>query len=210
MVSQESDKARRQFEELVRAYPKSAQGYLLLSELLAQRGDGAGAVNVLRAGVEATGRSSALLGLRLAAQLEATGDADGAIRAYEEILERFPASDPAANNLALLLADTRGDPKSLDRAFELARRFGASDRPEFQDTLGWVLYRRGDYGGAVVQLEKAAASSDQHPEIHYHLGMAYMKAGKAPEAKVQLTKALADGKAHRWADDARKALAQIP
>ena len=201
--------ARERFEALVRAYPKSSNSYLLLSTLLARQSDREGAVKVLRDGVERTGRNTMLV-LQLAGLLEALGDAEGAIPLYEEVLQLNPKSDPAANNLAVLLVNHRPGPESLDRAYELARRFESSDRPEFRDTLGWVLYLRGDYPAAVPHLEKAVAKADPQPEIHYHLGMAYLKAGRTAEAKAQLTQALTDGKTYPWTDDARNALAQIP
>jgi Tfp pilus assembly protein PilF len=61
--------------------------------------------------------------------------------------------------------------------------------PEFCDTLGWVLYRKGVYNTAIQYLEQAGA----HPENvvwKYHLAMAYAKAGNTQRGRAVLNAAL--------------------
>jgi Tfp pilus assembly protein PilF len=52
-----------------------------------------------------------------------------------------------------------------------------------------VLYRRGIYAEAVSHLESAAKKSSD-PAIQYHVGLAYLKAGKWERGKQVLTSAL--------------------
>ena len=50
------------------------------------------------------------------------------------------------------------------------------------DTLGWILYRQGNYRDALRLLEESAARARGHPEIQYHLGMARVMMGRHDDA----------------------------
>ncbi|HCP01706.1 MAG: hypothetical protein CL573_08150 [Alphaproteobacteria bacterium] len=58
------------------------------------------------------------------------------------------------------------------------------------DSLGWVLYRLGDYVTAVVHLETAVALEPGDPIINDHLGDAYWVVGRKLEARFQWLRAL--------------------
>ncbi|MSO64433.1 MAG: tetratricopeptide repeat protein [Alphaproteobacteria bacterium] len=58
------------------------------------------------------------------------------------------------------------------------------------DSLGWVLYRLGDYPEAVRQLERAVALRSDDPVINDHLGDAFWKVGRRSEARFQWERAL--------------------
>ena len=58
------------------------------------------------------------------------------------------------------------------------------------DSLGWVLYRLGDYAGAVGQLEKAVQLQPTDATINDHLGDAYWRVGRVQEARFQWRRAL--------------------
>jgi Tfp pilus assembly protein PilF len=74
--------------------------------------------------------------------------------------------------------------KYAQKAVELA-----PDNVGFQDTLGWILYRRGLFPNAINYLQAAAARGSD-VRFKYHLGMAYMKAGDERRGKELLTAAL--------------------
>ena len=76
--------------------------------------------------------------------------------------------------------------KMIERAVELRPRDGY-----IVDSLGWVLYRLGDYAGAVKKLERAVALRPEDPIINDHLGDALWKAGRRLEAGFQWRHALA-------------------
>jgi len=54
-----------------------------------------------------------------------------------------------------------------------------------------VLYRLGDYAGAVESLEKAIELKPQDSTINDHLGDAYWRIGRTLEARFQWQRALA-------------------
>jgi tetratricopeptide (TPR) repeat protein len=80
----------------------------------------------------------------------------------------------------------------LERAIQLVPDDGA-----IVDSLGWVMYRSGDYDEAIKQLERAVALDANDATINDHLGDAYWRAGRQLEAKTQWEKAerLSDDKA---------------
>jgi tetratricopeptide (TPR) repeat protein len=76
--------------------------------------------------------------------------------------------------------------KMIERAVELRPRDGY-----IVDSLGWVLYRLGDYEAAVVKLERAVALRPEDPIINEHLGDALWQAGRRLEAGFQWRHSLA-------------------
>lgn len=58
------------------------------------------------------------------------------------------------------------------------------------DSLGWALYRVGDFDGAVKQLERAVELLPHDPTINDHLGDAYWQVGRRHEARFQWQRAL--------------------
>jgi len=103
----------------------------------------------------------------------------------------------------------RTDARSLDRARDLSARFSESPNPNFLDTYGWVLYKRGEAAAAVAALQSAAAKSDDAPIALYHLGMAQVLAGEPDAAKASLTRSVSSGKNFFGIDDAKAELDKL-
>ncbi len=107
----------------------------------------------------------------------------------QRVLDEFPQDTSAMNDLGYLLAD-RG--KSLRRALQMIQRAVAAE-PEnaaYRDSLGWALYRLGDYQEAVVQLKQAADGNDPDPIILEHLGDALLQSGEIQAAVATWQRAL--------------------
>lgn len=80
----------------------------------------------------------------------------------------------------------------LDQALKLIEK-AVKLRPEdgyIVDSMGWVLYRLGQYDNAVSNLERAAELRPQDPVINDHLGDAYWRVGRHMEARFQWRRAL--------------------
>lgn len=58
------------------------------------------------------------------------------------------------------------------------------------DSLGWVLFQRGDYDAAVGHLEDAAALVPVDPIVNDHLGDAFWAVGRFVEARFQWNRAM--------------------
>jgi cellulose synthase operon protein C len=115
----------------------------------------------------------------------------------------------AANNLASLLCDHRKDTESLERARSLARILRNSPVPQFEDTLGCVSYRLGEYGDAVALLEHAADKLPNSAMVHYHLGMSYVASIRAAEGVKQLKTAQSLGLENDLDEETLQALKKL-
>jgi len=130
--------------------------------------------------------------LILSALYEQKKDYAKAKELYEMMLakDRFPAL--AGINLAYLLAEHFSSPENLDRALKLAAASldDNPDEPGFQDTMGWVLGKRGEYAKAKTYLEQATDRAPNNPTLAYHLGWCQANLGETAKAKETLQKAL--------------------
>lgn len=166
---------------------------------------------LLATGLEAAPESVALRMMR-AVELNEAGDIDGAIAVFEALYAEDSSNLLVANNLASLLGAHRDDPAALERAFAIARRLRGRDVPAFQDTYGWIEYRRGNLDEALAHLEPAAAGLPEDPLVQYHLGMTYLALERTEEARAQLDRALelAGPSPLPQFDRAREALQELP
>jgi tetratricopeptide (TPR) repeat protein len=115
---------------------------------------------------------------------------DSAIKVYEDLYKNDSNSMIIANNLASLITTYRDDVESLERAFAIARRLRESKIPAFQDTYGWIEYRRGNFEDALKYLEPAAAGLPKDPLAQFHLGMVYAALNDTAKARESLSRAI--------------------
>lgn len=119
----------------------------------------------------------------------ARGHVDEAVANFQAAVDVAPRNTDALNNLAYLLAEYRKQPdvalKYAQTALEIA-----PDNPQYADTVGWTLYKKGLYDMAVQQLERSVSLGGSATSS-YHLAMAYAKAGNAKRARTVLDTALA-------------------
>ena len=112
---------------------------------------------------------------------EKLGNLDAVESDLRAILQQDANNVSALNALGYTLANGT---ERYDEALELiqhAIRIKPND-PAIRDSLGWVLFKRGDYAEAIVQL-RAAMSSMPDPEVAAHLGEALWTTGAEAEAR---------------------------
>jgi len=82
--------------------------------------------------------------------------------------------------------------KNIDQARDMIQRAVQQRQNDgyIVDSMGWVLYRLGNYKEAVTQLERAVQLRPQDPVINDHLGDAYWRVGRRHEARFQWRRAL--------------------
>ena len=129
-------------------------------------------------------------------------------RAYERVLEFDRHAAIAANNLAWMLAEGGGN---LDQATELAQtaKSQAPDQPAFNDTLGWIYYKKNLAEQSVSLFQQALDKDPENALTHFHLGMAYAKLGEDSKAIAALKRALALDPQLSTAAEARRTLADL-
>jgi tetratricopeptide (TPR) repeat protein len=149
-------------------------------------------------------------------------------KAEEELqilLESDPRDATANNDLGYLWAEQG---KNLDEAEKLIRRALELDRKQhatgtevqedgeenaaYVDSLGWVLFRKGELKAAVAELEKAITlpTGTDDPTVWNHLGDVYYRLEQGTKARAAWQKAveLYDGGRRHKTDDHYKDLKQ--
>ncbi len=182
-------RAAEMFEQLVNVPDAPVSAYKNLAAVMLSRNDLDGALALLKRGEQANPKDSTLSAVR-AEYLGRAGRIDDAIALYEQMLQRAPGNEVAANNLAYVLAQSKRDKPSLERALTLATRFQASTEPGYIDTLGLVQYRLGRYDQAASLLERARALAPNDAGVELHYGMALYKKGDVQAGTDLLRKAL--------------------
>jgi putative PEP-CTERM system TPR-repeat lipoprotein len=115
------------------------------------------------------------------------GQVKPAIEQFEYMAKADPGNAAAANDLASLY-QLDNDPRALptaERAFELA-----PDRADVVDTLGWILFNKGDTNRGTQLIDKAAQLDPSNPAIGYHRAAALVKRGEKAQAVLELEKLL--------------------
>lgn len=183
------DEAEASFLRAIETAPEFGVAYASLASIYQAKGMEDDAKRQLEAGLEASGNDN--LRLALAMRMEAEGDIDGAIEAYEAIYSRRSDSAIVANNLASLIADHRADdPAQIERAFNIAQRFRESSNPYMQDTYGWLLFLRGQSQEAIASLRPAAERLNTNPLVQFHIGRVYEDLGQYSRARDALLRSI--------------------
>jgi tetratricopeptide (TPR) repeat protein len=203
------DGATAHFLSATRINPQWSMPWFHLATIRLVEKREADAQTLLKEGLRANPNSTELR-LLLATSLTETGAVDEAIKEYESLIKKQPGATLAANNLASLLVDRKGDPQSLERALTLSRDFERNaPNPFFLDTLGWTHHKLGHRDEAIRVMQLAVEKAPAHPVLNYHLGAAYAQSGRNKEARTYLQKALSTGQTFAGSDDARALLAGL-
>ncbi len=121
--------------------------------------------------------------------LERAGRVDAAISALEALHRDRPLDPSITNALGYTLADHK---RELPRSEQLIRSALAAepDNPALLDSLGWVLYQRGQYQAALPELARAFRLLHDG-DVGAHWGEALWAAGKKDAARSTWERALA-------------------
>ncbi|CUH49055.1 tetratricopeptide repeat protein [Ruegeria atlantica] len=180
-IQNQPKEAEIAYRALLEDLPETEQVWLALYRLKTLQGDLDAAAQILAEGLDTLPGNLNLRWVQ-AGSLEQRGDIEGAIGIYEVLYAENSHIPLFANNLASLLATYRDDVESLERAFTIARRLRGTNIPAFQDTYGWIAYRRGDFDDALIHLEPAAQGLPNDPMVQYHLGATYAALNRNTEA----------------------------
>jgi Flp pilus assembly protein TadD len=176
------------YSTLIAKEPSNALFHYQLARMQQLMGDASAALSSLKRSAELQPANPIPVSLR-AFILQQTGRVDEAEAEWRKVIAMRPGDPNPVNNLAYLLADSG---KKLDEALNLARqnvdRSGASGNS--LDTLGWVHYKKKDFGLAERQFRLAVQKEAKNPIFHYHLGLALGESGAKEEARKALDRAL--------------------
>ncbi len=199
--------AEHSYQQALALNPYHVNGYLALAHIYAATNRPQGMIQEYEA---ARSKFPEYLPtyILLAQVYEYVGNVDRARQIYQDALKIDPNSYQSLSNLARLYADHGG---SLSDALELAQKAKAEqpDDPGVNDSLGWIYYKQGLYRSAVPVLESAVAKNPQAARFQFHLGMAYLAAGKNAQAHTTLQTALQAGLSGEDARSAQEALQKM-
>jgi tetratricopeptide (TPR) repeat protein len=186
--------------------PNLVPAYLLLAQLYIATNRQQQAVEKLNESIDKNKNASALM--LLAMLQDQLKHFDAARDAYEKLLTVAPNSPLALNNLAVLYSERLGQ---LDKGYDLATkaREAAPNAPNIADTLGWILFKKGDYGNALRLLQESADKLSDQPVIQFHAGMAHYMLGDEAAARLALQKAADVTVDFPGKDEARQRLALL-
>ena len=122
----------------------------------------------------------------------------GDLRKGEEVLEKIYAEDPEDpsinNDLGYLYADHGKNLEKAKSMIQIAIK-AEPENPAYLDSMGWVLYKLGDYKEALPYLEKAVKlPNGGDATIYDHLGDCYARLKQLDKAQEAWQKALDDAK----------------
>lgn len=207
--SQFHEESASHYREAVRVNPKWMTPWLNWATASLSQGKPEVALHIVQEALAASPDSEELYMLLASVQSE-RGQFDLAMGAYEATLRINPDNVLAANNLAVLLVDHKGDPASLQKAFGLSKEFEKdAPHPLFIDTLGWVRLKMGQSEEAIRLMKHAVAKSPDMSVLNYHLGIALLQSGQRSEARTHLSRALKSHDPFEGRREAEQVLAQL-
>ena len=121
--------------------------------------------------------------------LERSKQWDRAEKDFLEALELVPGQPYVLNYLGYSWVERK---KNLTKAKKMIENAVAQRRNDgyIVDSMGWVLFRLGEFKKSVHHLERAVQLRPHDPIINDHLGDAYWRVGRKHAARFQWRRAL--------------------
>jgi tetratricopeptide (TPR) repeat protein len=169
----DKERARNVLKELQAQVPNQEEVYLTSAYFYEEDNQWDRAIQALKAGLGKVERPEEIH-FRLAVLYEKQNDRDASIEQIKKVLELDPNNPDAQNFLGYTYAEGG---VNLDEAERLIRE-ALQAKPgsgHIIDSLGWVLYKKGQYDKAVIELERAHRIMPQDSTVAEHLGDAYFK-----------------------------------
>ena len=204
-LARDAGRAEQSLKRAVAVDPAQPESYSLLGQLYVAQGKLPSATDeyLKMAKLDANSLpASTMLGLLYSAQSNVTE----AEKWYERAVEISPRGAAAAsNNLAWMYGERGGN---LDAATRLAQfaQSQAPEQPQFNDTLGWIYYKRNMITQAINALQIAVDMVPDNPVYQFHIGMALARTGNDSRARRSLERAVQLAPKMPDADEARRTL----
>lgn len=199
-------KAEEALLQTIELNPENPKAYLWLAQIHVNSGQHAEALRRLNTLVARTNDVTALMQIGIIHEtLQNYSDAS---ETYEKLLQINPRFSPALNNLAYIYADKLNDPGKALSLAERARQL-LPYNPAAADTLGWVVFRKGDYARAFGLLQNAASQLPDEYEVQYHLGMAGYMVGEEDVAEAAFSRAVQGTNSSAFLAEAKTRLATL-
>ncbi len=166
-------RARQIINNLLTLAPKQEEIYLTSSYFYEEDNQWDQAIQALKAGLGKVERPVEIH-FRLAVLYEKQHKRDDSIQEIKKVLKLEPNNPDAQNFLGYTYAESG---INLDEAEKLVREAlqAKPNSGHIIDSLGWVFYKKGQYGKAVAELERAHHIMPHDGTVAEHLGDAYFQ-----------------------------------
>lgn len=200
-------KAEAELKRTIELQPNAAEPYFMLAQIYMSGGDQKSAAASLQSAAEHSPKDPKPLFI-LGMVQEQQGDFAVARASYEKALSVDPKFSLALNNVAVLYAEKFNE---LDKAADAAQKARdlMPNEAHVADTLGWILYKKGQYARAAALLDESAEKLPDQAEIRYHLGAVQYALGDEDAARTSLQRAIELEPSAAWAPEAKKRLAVL-
>jgi tetratricopeptide (TPR) repeat protein len=180
--------AQAEFERANQINPKDVQPYLRLGQLYQVQKQTDAAIAQYQKALEVQPRSAQLCAMIGNLYLE-KDDLKTARQYFQKALDIDPNFTVAIANMAWVDAQ---EGKDLDVALGMAQKAKSQspELPSITDTLAWVMYKKGNYSGAIPLLQECVQKAPNSAEYRYHLGVVLIADGQKDKGKSQLQAAL--------------------
>jgi tetratricopeptide (TPR) repeat protein len=113
--------------------------------------------------------------------LEKIGESDEAMAKMQAVIALDPDNGAALNFVGYTWADNN---HNLDKALEYIKKAVElmPDDGYVRDSLGWIYFKMGDVGQAIIELEKASEMVENDPVVKEHLGDVYLQLDQPEKA----------------------------
>ncbi len=207
LAQKDTDRAQAEFQKAIELQPEGNEAYFLLAQLYLTSNQEQKALANLQSIVGRNPKDVSAWML-IASICMQQKDYPAARDAYEKILAVNPKSSIALNNIAGLYSDQFNEPEKALAAAQKAREL-LPQEPHVADTLGWILFKKGQYRWALSLLEESVEKLSDSAEIQYHLGMARYMLGQSEPARLALQRALDLNQPFAASADAKKRLTLV-
>jgi tetratricopeptide (TPR) repeat protein len=170
----------RTAERASRLFPSNGQVYFLWGLGLSQMDSTKRAIGVLQKAVEVD-TSNIDAWNQLGILNNSLGNLPASDAAYERVLTLDPANALANNNYAYSLSERNTQLERAQGMVESALK-AEPKNPSYLDTMGWILFQRGNFNKAVEFIQKAIDNGEGSATIYEHLGDAYDQLGNREKA----------------------------
>lgn len=180
--------AKSEFERANQLDSKYVQPYLRLGQLYETERQTDAAIEQYEKALQLQTKVAPLCALIGNLYLD-KNDLKNARQYYQKALDIDPSFAVANANMAWVDAQ---EGKDLDVALGMAQKAKSEmpEQPSITDTLAWVMYKKGNYSGAIPLLQDCVQKAPSSAEYHYHLGVVLIAAGQKDKGKSQLQAAL--------------------
>jgi tetratricopeptide (TPR) repeat protein len=190
--SNDSASASAQFERALQLDPRNIEAYIQLAAVYEQNKQTDQALDAYQKALALRPNFAPFITMIGNLYLE-KGDLDHARQYFTRALEADPHFAVANANLAWVDAQQG---KDLDVALGLAQNAKSQlpDVPSISDTLAWVMYKKGNYAGALPLLQECVKKQPASAQFRYHLGLTLVASGQGDSGRGQLQAALQTNK----------------